>query len=178
VRSVRWLAWLAAAIIALSLWHVADQRGDVVVLPLRTTLLAVLFGTFIYLVSQFPHLRRTRAIVRAPWLRTLGKYSYGLYVYHGLVAYALVRYPPERFLVDTLGSHLAASFVQVGVGVGISMAVSIASYEWFEVYFIRLKDRFAFTPNRRPSVASAAPAQVSSPAVAARIQTAPAIRNY
>jgi peptidoglycan/LPS O-acetylase OafA/YrhL len=80
--------------------------------------------------------------IGASWMRRdttvyLGRISYGLYVYHGT---ALV-----------VGSWLLASWVPwvkwpaVALGSFIAtLAISAASYRWFETPFLKLKERFQY----------------------------------
>jgi peptidoglycan/LPS O-acetylase OafA/YrhL len=77
-------------------------------------------------------------------MRFFGKYSYGLYVFHGIVAYALQeRQHGAEWLTARLGSHLLAMGVQALAGGALSLLISVLSYELFEKHLLRLKDRFA-----------------------------------
>jgi peptidoglycan/LPS O-acetylase OafA/YrhL len=148
-RATRWLAITAAAVLALSAGHVASTRLDTVVLPLRTTALAAFFGFFIYVTSRPAGWPAMKALLRASWLRGLGKYSYGLYVYHGVVAYAMHRYALDAVLLNLVGVHLLAAALVVIIGVGVSLMLAIASYELVEVRFLALKSRFEYDNDGR-----------------------------
>jgi len=76
---------------------------------------------------------RSRAMV------TLGKYSYGLYVYHHFLSYYFTRHRTELALASEIGSRTAALAVQAIGGMAVSMAIAWVSYEYFEKYFLRLK---------------------------------------
>jgi peptidoglycan/LPS O-acetylase OafA/YrhL len=148
-RAVRWLGGCVVAILALSVGHVLMPRGDALMLPSRTFLLAVFFGLFIYAVPVHPVLSPLRSMLRTNWLRVLGKYSYGLYVFHGIVAYAIYRASLETVLVRAVGSHSVAAALQIAFGVTVSVALAVASYELFERRFLMLKTRFE--SNRAPA---------------------------
>ena len=147
-RATTWLALSASVVIALSVGHVISTRMDVLVLSLRTTMLAVFFGSFIYLVAHPSGVPPVRAALRASWLRSLGKYSYGLYVYHGLVAYAMHRFAVEAAVTRVVGIHLLAGTLIVAAGVAVSAVLAVASYELFEVRFLALKHRFEYETHR------------------------------
>jgi peptidoglycan/LPS O-acetylase OafA/YrhL len=160
-RAVQWVVASGAAILALSAWHASIGRGDDVLLPLRTTMLAVFFAFFIYVVSRESGWQPVRSILSARLLRSLGKYSYGLYVYHGLVSYGMHRSPLEAWLSRVVGVHVVANGLMVTLGVGASMLLAFASYELFEVRFLALKSRFEYDDGARsfgPPDRAAAPA--------------------
>jgi peptidoglycan/LPS O-acetylase OafA/YrhL len=69
----------------------------------------------------------------------LGKYSYGIYVYHHFPFYYFVLHRTEFALAEELGSHTLAVVVQAGAGIAASMLVAWLSYECFEKHFLRLK---------------------------------------
>ena len=144
-RAMRWFWACAAVLFGLSLWHLVIHRADAVVLPVRTSMLAVLFGLFIYAASRHQGLSLVRAGLRASWLRSLGKYSYGLYVFHGIVAYGMSRHSPADLLAGIVGVHAVAAILQIAFGVTVSLVLAIASYELFEVRFLALKKRFDYT---------------------------------
>jgi len=77
-----------------------------------------------------------------------GKYSYGLYVYHGVVAYSL----QEQRVLDALAARIGSSLVAMGVlallGTALSVLVAVLSYELFEKHFLRLKTRFTADERR------------------------------
>jgi peptidoglycan/LPS O-acetylase OafA/YrhL len=154
--ALRGLGVSATVVVGLSLWHLFQLPADPIVLSLRTSALAVLFGFFIYSAARHPGLPQMRAALRARPLRMLGRYSYGLYVFHGLVSYALHQHSPEAYLTNALGNHTVAALVQVGLGVGLSFAVAVTSYEFFESKFLALKSRFSHE-GPPPSVAPSKP---------------------
>jgi peptidoglycan/LPS O-acetylase OafA/YrhL len=82
----------------------------------------------------------------------LGVYSYGLYVFHHpLVVYAGSHDFGANLLPSVLGSRLPAQLVVTAVGMGLSVAVAMLSYHFYEKRFLALK-RF-FQPGSRPRVA-------------------------
>lgn len=144
----------AGLAVALSLWHATTQILDPLTLPLRRTVIGFFFGALLLeAVGRDP----TSPLVRffaSRIMRFLGKYSYGLYVFHGVVAYALMEKQADAaWLTAMLGSHLLAMFVQAVAGAAFSLLIAVASYELFEKHFLRLKDRLA--PQARVGRASA-----------------------
>lgn len=83
----------------------------------------------------------TRALVFRP-LRELGKYSYGLYVFHHFASFYLVRHHTERWLGQALGSHTLAVLVQASAGIALSTLVAVTSFHVFEKRFLSLKRRW------------------------------------
>lgn len=145
-RAVPSAIWAGAAILGVSAWCAATKLGLPVLHQLRTTLYALFFGA-LTLASVLPAERSVlgRAF-RSSTLRMFGKYSYGLYVYHGLISYHMVETRTEERLTALLGSHAAAMLARAAIGVAASLLVSVASYELLEKPFLALK-RF-FEPAR------------------------------
>jgi peptidoglycan/LPS O-acetylase OafA/YrhL len=86
-------------------------------------------------------------------MMALGKYSYGLYVYHHFLSYYFLKHGTEFTLARQVGSHTLAVTLQALGGMAASMAVAWMSYEFFEKSFLRLK---RFWPHSREPVASGA----------------------
>lgn len=137
------LAWLAgAAVVMLSLWQLTLHRAEALVLPLRTSGLAVFFGAIIYGARYHDGMTLLRATLRLGWLRHLGRYSYGLYVFHGIVAYGMHRYDMPRTFSTLTDTHMLNSALMVSFGVSVSYAIAMLSYHGFEQPFLSLKKRF------------------------------------
>jgi peptidoglycan/LPS O-acetylase OafA/YrhL len=109
------------------------------ILTLGITGFALLSGTVVA-VSQH-HIPFVQAILTLRWLRTAGKCSYGIYVYH-----LLIFLPVRRFF--WLHPSLAASLnlpekiLAILLLFGVVYFVAKFSYDLFETQFLRLKDRF------------------------------------
>lgn len=74
-------------------------------------------------------------------LSKLGIYTYGLYCLHLLGMYAAVRVVVKmRWPEDNVWVALASALL----GLVLSIVISIASFHFFEKWFLRLKNRFAF----------------------------------
>jgi peptidoglycan/LPS O-acetylase OafA/YrhL len=76
---------------------------------------------------------------------TLGKYSYGLYVYHHFLSYYFASHGTDLALASVIGSHAAALAILAAGGITTSMGIAWLSYEFFEQPFLRLK---RFWPSR------------------------------
>ena len=73
-------------------------------------------------------------------LAFLGKYSYGLYVYHHFFSYYFMSHHTDLTLAARLGcSSIAALLLQAGAGIATSIIIAWLSYEYFEKHFLRLK---------------------------------------
>jgi peptidoglycan/LPS O-acetylase OafA/YrhL len=107
-------------------------------------LLYALFAPAASLVARF---------FRSGPMIALGKYSYGLYVYHHFLSYYFIKHGTEFALARAVGSHTLAVAIQAGAGMAVSMAVAWLSYEFFEKYFLRLK-RF-WSSSGKPIIAAA-----------------------
>jgi peptidoglycan/LPS O-acetylase OafA/YrhL len=97
------------------------------------TLLNYLFALLIYCVVREKLWIR---FLEMPWLRYLGKISYGMYVYHLAVIWFVYRFLEERMpnsMVYWLGPLLALS---------ITILISTLSYYLLEQPILSLKDRF------------------------------------
>jgi peptidoglycan/LPS O-acetylase OafA/YrhL len=83
--------------------------------------------------------RWMRILLSRP-LSFLGKYSYGLYVYHHFLSYYFSSHHTDLTLAARLGcSNMTALVLQALVGIAISIVLAWLSYEFFEKHFLRLK---------------------------------------
>jgi peptidoglycan/LPS O-acetylase OafA/YrhL len=137
---------LAAVIVALSAFHARTVAFDAWVLPLRGTALALWFGAAIVELTSDNGFAPAKRAARAGWLRWLGRYSYGLYVFHGIVAYLSHEHAWEARWTVATGSHALAAVLVSLVGIGLSVAISVASFELFEQPVLKLKRLFEYQP--------------------------------
>jgi peptidoglycan/LPS O-acetylase OafA/YrhL len=130
--------------LGLSMWHATTQILDPLTLELRRTVIGFFFGALlIQALTLGPGALWVRFLA-SKTMRLFGKYSYGLYVFHGIIAYALMEKQADAaWLTARLGSHLVAMMVQALAGAAFSLLVAVMSYELFEKHLLRLKDRFA-----------------------------------
>jgi peptidoglycan/LPS O-acetylase OafA/YrhL len=115
----------------------------------RGTVLAAFFALFILTAADEQGVPAIKRLFQARFLGTLGKYIYGLYVFHGLIAYAFERHGLRAQLEHELGSRALATVVQAAAGIGLSLTIAVASYELYEVRFLSLKKLFSDGRARR-----------------------------
>ena len=87
------------------------------------------------------------------WLRSLGKYSYGIYVLHILVGYvwgmalrALLGVSLRIWLTQRLHSRPLAILIEFFLTISVVYGAAWCSYNFYEVHFLRLKRYFANVP--------------------------------
>jgi peptidoglycan/LPS O-acetylase OafA/YrhL len=102
------------------------------------TAIAVFCACLVYLawkdVGIFVKLASSRM------LRFFGRYSYGLYIYHGLLIAPLfpLVYPIQRIV----HSVLLGGVLYILLSLGLATLIAVASYHFFEAPILRLKKRF------------------------------------
>ncbi len=101
--------------------------------------IAFLFGMIIleqnYAKNSLFKMSRFRLISR------LGIYTYGLYCLHFLGLYFAIKVMNALRLN---GSVSWVSFAMIVLALGLSMVISLMSYNFYEKWFLRWKDKFAF----------------------------------
>jgi peptidoglycan/LPS O-acetylase OafA/YrhL len=148
---------LAASALGLSIavvWHMATPRLEWLSLSLRMSFFTFLFTALIgvVLTSEGTPLQR---LFENPVMRFIGKYSYGLYVFHGILSYGLTEWGLQQRLAAALGSHLAGFLLQAALGTAASLLISVVSYELFEKRFLGLKRYFEGPRKPKPAAAPA-----------------------
>jgi len=154
-RSGRAAIVIGGVTLAVSAWCAATHVGLPVLHPVRTTLYAMFFGALTLMSVQDPRQGLVARLFHGSWLRTFGKYSYGLYVYHGIFSQHMLQLHAQDRLGTLLGSQTRGMVAQAVLGVGISLLISALSYELFEKRFLALK-RF-FEPKRAAASAGSRP---------------------
>ena len=87
------------------------------------------------------------------WLRWLGKYSYGIYVWHMVIGPPIVEFSRKRLNIGT-SSKIAHILVGWVLGVAICLIAGFISYQAFEVHFLRLKRFFPYSESKRHPVSA------------------------
>jgi peptidoglycan/LPS O-acetylase OafA/YrhL len=101
--------------------------------------IAFLFGMIILEQNYAKH--SFFKMSRAKTMSKLGIYTYGLYCLHFLGLYFAIKFM-NMMRLD--GSLTWVSFSMIVLALIISIVISLLSYNFYEKWFLRLKDKFAF----------------------------------
>jgi peptidoglycan/LPS O-acetylase OafA/YrhL len=122
----------AVVLVAVIAWRRTVTHEDPWMIMIGYSALAVaLGGGVLYAATS-----RSIILGSVP-LRTLGKYSYGLYVLHYPIVIAL-----------RLSGRVSEGWTFAAVMIPLSLAAAYLSYHLLESPFLRLKDRFGVGANR------------------------------
>jgi peptidoglycan/LPS O-acetylase OafA/YrhL len=109
-----------------------------VVVTLGLAALAIFFSALIILSVSAVDGTRLRRFMESHWLCAIGKYSYAIYVIHGLILSIMVQ---SISLASVLPLYAAKSLVVAWV-LATSFLMAWLSYHIYEKPFLRLKARF------------------------------------
>ncbi len=108
------------------------------------TVFALFFALALIAIIELREGSRWRRVFESPFLVSLGKYSYGLYVIHGIARPALASLFDFRSLPTGYGLPWLYQLVFYVIAVGFCFALAYASYHLFEKRFLSLKRHFSY----------------------------------
>ena len=117
---------------------------DPVVSTVGHTLLACFFGAVLVLALTSA---REGVIGRAfdsSTLRFFGRYSYALYVFHHPMLFLWPGVIPLEVVPSIFGSQLLRQLVFLVVATGVSVAVALVTWHFYEKQFLKLKSLFPY----------------------------------
>jgi peptidoglycan/LPS O-acetylase OafA/YrhL len=136
------LGWSAAAtgLVGALLTH-GYARESVAGATLGYTFLSVTFALGVVAAAGADVAPATAAWLRIPALRALGRYSYGMYVFHKPL-HDLLGKPLLARLGPIASQSATIACIYVTCGLATTYVAAYVSYELFESRFLRLKARF------------------------------------
>lgn len=150
----RWMLWVAAlaatTIVVYTLRNLGyDMRDGFFGATFGYTVIAV--GCVALLIAALDTPSIAHRIFNWHFLRSLGKYSYGIYVLHIFVAHMfgtlldrMLGMGLRIFLTPHLHSRVLAILVEFFVNVSVVFIAAWISYHVYEVHFLRLKHYFGY----------------------------------
>jgi peptidoglycan/LPS O-acetylase OafA/YrhL len=145
----RWQGRVAVSAAVALAALVAVERGfhsfELWVQVVGQTLIAVLSACLIgYAVEQGPKRpRRLQAFLSLPWLRTLGKYSYAMYLLHQPIQQLLTPLLEEAVRGPDTPWRLLRLALYILLVLGLTFVGALVSWRVVEKPFLDLKDRIA-----------------------------------
>jgi peptidoglycan/LPS O-acetylase OafA/YrhL len=130
------------AAVGVMTFHVTIGSGLALLPIIVATLYVLCFGGLLLTSLPDNPSRITARLLEIRWLGLLGKYSYGLYIYHGIIASYMIDIGLQGRLAEATGSNTIAIALQALAGATLSIAVSVLSYKRLEKSFLRLKRYF------------------------------------
>jgi peptidoglycan/LPS O-acetylase OafA/YrhL len=134
-------AWLAGGasmmgILAIVVVRHTAYHADPVMQTLGYSLLAVFFGAMIILSLATPLQR----VFDVGILRWLGKYSYGIYIWHPIIFILILHTDLARAIRG--GSGMVEMVVSVALALGVMLGIALLSWHLWESQFLKLKWHF------------------------------------
>jgi peptidoglycan/LPS O-acetylase OafA/YrhL len=134
----------AAALFVVAVLRRGLWTEDPLTITLGLTLLASLFGSALVLAVTSPAGSWLARTLTGRPLVAIGRYSYGIYVFHHFIALGMAQLFTVGDLPLVAGSRLPALAIYLLIGGGLSLAVAALSWHAFELRFLRLKERFGY----------------------------------
>jgi peptidoglycan/LPS O-acetylase OafA/YrhL len=119
--------------------HEAAVDGSLV-LTVGIAALAIFFAGLVALAVDATTGSRLRRVLESSGLRTIGKYSYAIYVFHSLILLATIRlFLPLVRALGIIGKPVTVLWV-----LSTSIVAAWLSYHLYEKHFLRLKRFFEY----------------------------------
>ncbi len=158
-RVLFWSGFAAsgAATVAYVLLGPAFIYGLPMAVIAHVTLAPILFGCGLGLLLSGTPKSWVRGMLSQPLLRTIGKYSYAMYVFHYIYMPLQVKWLPYSLFLRFLHLPVIALAAYYAAAVGIAFGLAFASYHLFEKHFLKLKAHFPETAPAAGASAAALP---------------------
>jgi peptidoglycan/LPS O-acetylase OafA/YrhL len=77
------------------------------------------------------------------YLSNLGKYNYGLYLLYPIgIQIVIILFKTLKISSNGFPIGISQTFIYAGIAFCFSLLMSIVSYHYFEMHFLKLKDKF------------------------------------
>lgn len=116
----------------------AGPRGEALLSGVGYTVIALFFTCVVYFAQRGGGW--VAYLGRQGWLRFLGRYSYGLYIYQGLLLFSLM--PLVDNFQRLVHSALLGGLLFIAFSLALIIGISMLSYHLFEGPILKLKSRF------------------------------------
>lgn len=103
-------------------------------------ILAGLFFAWVIMDQNYNRTERLK-LSRFKYISLWGKYTYGMYLLHEVASLIVMNVSHRYHLYE---KSFGAGVVKVFIVFFITCLISYCSYHWFEKYFLKLKERFAY----------------------------------
>lgn len=183
-HELRRLAWCLLPVAAIPLLSVFVLEkglwpGSTFVRTIGFSLVALCYASFIVVLTTAHQAAPMVRIIDNPVLRFFGKYSYGLYIIHGLFAPLLERLVPTEYVLQSCTSPILGATVIVGAKTALSTVGALLSWHLVEEPVLRLKRYFAYDkPRLEPLARGAGLRHADGAEVGERPATCPAEEDY
>jgi peptidoglycan/LPS O-acetylase OafA/YrhL len=117
--------------------------GDILVQTAKHTLLAAMYGCLLVAAVGATKGNLVDRLFTSRFLRFFGKYSYGLYVYHGLLAGVFTSWFPISQSEEVI-PFVVTALAKVAGATIISVAIAWVSWHLYENPFLGLKRYFSY----------------------------------
>jgi peptidoglycan/LPS O-acetylase OafA/YrhL len=115
------------------------DHADPVVWTVGFTMIALAFGALIHLVAVSGDRSRVFAFARNPLLRSVGKYSYAIYIFHWLLAPGLYAHLlPEQWFFKHL-RYVPGLLARFALVTALTYGIALVTWNLFEKQFLKLK---------------------------------------
>lgn len=132
---------------AVFLIHGSFWPWGTVTLTLGLSLATLASASLLATVLLRPDLNCLARIFRSPGMRFLGKYSYGIYVVHHPLVFFLGRSRLRASDWPQWGdTEVLGTFIVMAIGIGLSIAIALLSWNLLEAPFLRMKRHFPYRP--------------------------------
>jgi peptidoglycan/LPS O-acetylase OafA/YrhL len=138
-----WLGVAAAAGIGWGFYQQGSAGHGAFFCTIGFTLLAVAFGALLASAVTASPNGLTGRLFRSKSLRTLGKYSYGIYVYNRLLVLPVRILVQPEVIASRGGSPLLGILAMQAVGMAASVGIAMLSWHLYEAPFLKFKRYFS-----------------------------------
>ena len=128
------------------------ELGNPILRSPKLTLIALIFGLLLILVVLAPPRSILGMVFNHPVMRSIGKYSYGIYVFHALLSDPFDRCLPLQTIQHACGNFAVAVVVRMVILGFISYGIAWLSWHLYEKHFLNLKRFFAYRKVNETSV--------------------------
>jgi peptidoglycan/LPS O-acetylase OafA/YrhL len=138
LRGAKWVGGISAIALAV-MW---SQQKESLNYTLSMSVVSIFFGALLVLAVNGQILGK---MFSHPVMRFFGKYSYGIYVFHWMLAPFFKEVFGYEELIRMTGSRVAGVGLSIVIAITISVVVGMLSWHLFEKHMLKLKRYFEYS---------------------------------